>query len=484
LKKGIFRFELNRNEVIGFDTGLNPRDFARTKLAQSIPQPGYIIFPNGNADIWQSGGVTSLGSGTDETIVFWGPLFPGEELAELIKSDNKDEALNAFRFWLKARIVLEEKFARTEEAAFGGLSSALIIYKENDLFPFGTVFFPPADLFMRSIASEIDAETVWEHPDLEGAEEISFCAGTMLYRIFCGTDAFSGTSIEEIHQNIREGVYLPPNLALPALDPEMSDLISRSLGSIGSFGKKIKGELAKRPAYNEIMEFIGHPASRKVSSWLRNLDTGEISKINTEKARYIKKNALTVNTKRFVARNRIIVITSVAVIVFIGFIVNDLVKNRSRDITKGMNPIEVAITYYNAFGELDHTLMENCVRGKAGKEDIDMVLNLFVISRMRQAYDMYSDSFISAQKWIDEGSPATNKIVFGITDLKTSGLSMNDEKASLAADYILWIPNYDNENSDQAIVSNSYKDELDFILYKGSWRISDIKRIRQLPGNP
>jgi len=476
LKKSIFSFELNGKEVLGFDTGLNPRDFARTKMAQSIPQPGNIIYPDGKTDIWQSGGVVSLGSGTDETIVFWGPIFPGERLAELIKSGNKNEALDAFRFWLKARIVLEEKFAKEEKAAFKGSSGALIIHKENDLFPFGTVFFPPADLFMCSITAEIEAE--WVHPDLEGAEEISFCAGAMLYRIFCGTDAFSGTHTEEIHQNIREAVFLPPNLAVPALDPEMSELISMSLG------KKIKGKLAKRPTPNAIMEFIGASVSRQVSSWLRTLDTSEITKINTEKARYIKKNALTVKTRRFVTRNRIIITVSIAVLAFVVFFVHDLIKSRSGNITRGMSPVEVAITYYNAFGELDHTLMENCVRGKAGREDIDMVMNFYVISRVRQAYEVYSNSFVSAQKWIDEGSPATDRIVFGITDLKTSGFLMNEEKASLRAEYVLWMPDNNEEGNTTIPESDARVDELDFILYKGAWRISNIRRIKQLSGSP
>jgi len=481
LKKGIFRFELNGKEVLGFDTGLSSRDFARTKMAQSIPQPGYIIYPDGNVDIWQSGGVTSLGSGTDETIVFWGPIFPGERLAKLIKSGNKDEALDAFRFWLKARIVLEEKLAKADKTTFNGSSGALIIHNENDLFPFGTVFFPPVDLFIYSITAGIEAETEWTHPDLKGAEEISFCAGAMLYRIFCGTDAFSGTRVEEIHQNIREGVFLPPSLALPALDPEMSELISRA---IGSYGRKIKGVLAKKPTPDEIIKIINTPASRKVSSWLRTLDANEITKINTEKVRYIKKNALTVKTRRFVTRNKIIITVSIVVLAFIAFFVRDLIKSRSGDITKGMNPIEVAITYYNAFGELDHTLMENCVRGKAGREDIDMVLNLFVISRVRQAYDMYTQSFIPAQKWIDEGSPATDKIIFGITDLGISGFSMNGEKASLTAEYMLWTPNYNEGENSTIPESNALVDELDFILYKGDWRISNIRRIRQLPGSP
>ena len=476
MKKSIFSFELNGKEVLGFDTGLTSRDFARTKMAQSISQSGYIVYPDGKVEIWQSGGVTSLGSGKDETIVFWGPIFPGERLAELIKSDNKDEALDALRLWLKARIVLEEKITRAEDEAFKGTSGALIIHKENGLFPLGTVFFPPADLFRRSV--ETEAEIEWAHPDLEKAEEISFCAGAMLYRVFCGIPAFSGTCIEEIHQNIREGVFLPPSLALPGLEPEMSELISKSLG-----GEK-KGELTKRPNPNEIKEFIGAPESRQISSWLRILDTNEITKISAEKERYIKKNAITVKTRRFVTRNRVIIASSIAVLVFIGFIIYGMIQNRSEDITKGMSPVEVAVTYYNAFGELDHLLMENCVKGKAGKEDIEMVLNFFVISRVRQAYEYSNDSSISAQKWIDEGSPATDKIVLGITDLKISGFSMNEENARLTAEYTLWTPDYDGEDSVPTIVRNSYKDELDFALVKGAWRIGSIKRELQLARSP
>jgi hypothetical protein len=477
LKKSIFTFELNGNEVLGFDTGLPSRDFARSKMAQSVLEPGYIIFPDGNVGIWKSGGVTPLGSGSDETVVVWGPVFPGEIIAELIKSDNKDEALYALRFWLKARIILEEKFAKADELVYRGSSGALIINKENDLFPLGTVFFPPADLLKRFIEAEIE----WVHPNLEKAEEISFCTGAMLYRIFCGASAFSGASINEIQQNICEGNFLPPSLAMPSLDPEMSKLISRSIGSLG---KKAKSELAKRPAPNEILEFIGASISKRVSSWLRTLDDNETAKINAEKARYIKRNALTVKTRRFVTRNRIIITTSMVVLAIIAFIIGDVIKNRSEEITKGMSPVEVAVTYYNAFGELDHTVMENCVRGKAGKEDIDLAVNFFVITRMRQAYEIYSDSFIPAQKWLDEGSPATDKVVFGITNLKISGFSMNDENARLTAEFAIWMPNYSDGDSVPTIVSNSYKDELDLILKKGSWRIESIKRELQLARDP
>jgi hypothetical protein len=494
LKKSIFNFELNGKEVLGFETGLKPRDFARTKMAQSILSSGYIIYPEGKVDIWQSGGTAAHGSESAETIVVWGPFFPGERLAELIKSDNKDEALDALRFWLKARMVLEEKYKAAQDVPFRGSAGALIITKKNDLFPLGTVFFPPACLFERTLEIE-ETETAldherWVHPALEKVEEISFCACAMLYRIFCGFDAFSGDNQVEIRRNIHEAVFLPPNLALPALDPEMSGLIGRSCGSCGSTGippgkKPAGGGLAKRPTPNEIMKFIGHPASRQVSSWLRILDEKEITKINAEKARYIKKNALAIKTKRFFTRNKIIITASIIVLVIVFFIMNDIFRSRSEtDIIKGMSPVEVANTYYNAFGELNHALMENCTIGKTGREDIDMVINFFIISRVQQAYEYTSEILIPAQKWIDEGSPDTEKIVFGVTGLKLSAFSMTAENANLTANYFLWVPNYSDEENLRVPECNAYIDELDFVFQKGVWRISNIRRFRQLPGSP
>ena len=482
MKESIFSFELNGQEVLGFDTGLNPRDFARTKIAESIFQPGYIIFPNGNVDVWQSGGVARLGHESAETMVIWGPLFPGERLTESIRSNDKDKALDALRFWLKAGIVLEDKISGQAEFAFK-CTGAFIITKENDFFPLGTVFFPPAIFYDWSLEAEEEQAALdderYKHPDLENHNGISFCAGTMLYRIFCGVDAFNDDNKDDLHRDIREAVFLPPNLALPALDPEMSSLISRSIGL-----KTIGGELYERPGTAEIIEFIGPPASRQITTWLRILDEKEIIKNDAEKARYLKKSALAVKTKRFVTRNKIIIAASLIGLMLIMPFMTEMFRNRSKLITKGMSPVEVANAYYNAFGELDHALMEGCLTGKAGREDIDLVINLFVISRVRLAYEINTQSFISAQKWIDEGSPATEKIVFGVTDLKLSGFSTDGANARLTAEYVLWKPNYNDEENSTIPEGNACIDELDFIFKKGVWLISNIRRFIQLPGGP
>jgi hypothetical protein len=162
-----------------------------------------------------------------------------------------------------------------------------------------------------------------------------------------------------------------------------------------------------------------------------------------------------------------------------------------------MSPVEVAEAYYGAFGELDHLIMEACVTGKAGKGDINMVLNLYVIDRVRQAYERNMNSYISAQEWVDSGRPITEKNIFGITDLSIIVMLEVDEKATLAAEYILWtpgeLPGESPNESPQAFTEDDIsphaeyfsllpkgletKDTLSLVFQKGAWRIAEIERI-------
>jgi hypothetical protein len=164
-----------------------------------------------------------------------------------------------------------------------------------------------------------------------------------------------------------------------------------------------------------------------------------------------------------------------------------------------MTPVQVAETYYGAFGGLDHTLMEACVINKAGKGDVDMVVNLYVISRMRQAYESM-DAAVSAQAWLDAGSPETNQTIFGVTGLVLTALETDesDGEVRMKADYTLWMPasmaggEETMPAADEVMSENPrpvpperfiYSDELTISLHKDSWRISGIER-RLLPDYP
>jgi len=283
----------------------------------------------------------------------------------------------------------------------------------------------------------------------------------MLYRIFCGAYPF-----HETHDD-----FIPPELAAPGLDSEMAALISAAIGNSPQGVNKEK----PRPQPEFIAEFLGAPSSipvlKTVSSWQRKLSDEEISKIRTDEDKFRKKAALKHKARRFVIRNTAIIAISVIAITAIFFMVRSFEKRRAElPSTAGMKPIEVVYAYYDAFNSLDHTMMDTCVSGRAGRNDINMVTGLFVATKVRQAYEMTIDNFLPASQWLEAGRPETDKTVFGITDLEIRPVSAGDNSASLEATYRLWMP------GEFSVMEHVLRDLLELEYGKGLWRITKLVR--------
>ncbi|MDR1863278.1 MAG: hypothetical protein LBQ67_05090, partial [Treponema sp.] len=382
--------EINGKPVLGFDTALDAQSFAQAKMAAFLTQKGRVVFPDGLADgkavgnieSWQSEGVAELGKeGAQKTMVVWGPYFSGERLTDITASpERRDEALDALRYWLRARpLIIEEA---------GSPAGVLIVTgrtrKGAAEFPPGALLFPPERLAKRCLEAEgISAAEERLHPDLKGAEGIAYGAGIMLYEIFCGALPFNREDPQLLRQDMREGVFMPPELAAPGLDRELAALISRSLAPV-----KQKPGAAPRPDPEEIARFLGPPGSRSRDSWLAPPAGEELAKIRLEREQYLKRTNLKVNTRRFLTRNTAVItgIFIAALALLLG--VRSFIKGQEgKPTTIGLLPQEVAETYYEAFGKLDHETMSACVVNKAGKGDIEMTVNLFVITRVRGAYE-------------------------------------------------------------------------------------------------
>jgi len=481
LNKKVFTFELDGFQVLGFDTGLNAEVFARVKLANIIDNPGAIIYPNGETETWLPGGVIEHETEFGKTMVIWGPLFPGRELTGILDAENRrdlpidaqrrDEALDALRCWLKARMVFEKMQDEKKDPPFNGPAGAFIVTDNKHAYPAGTIFFPPKKLLLRTLKAEdslTEAES-WVHPDLDGAAAISFCAGAMLYRIFCGACPFSRKDVELLRQDMREGVLIPPKLAAPGLDEEIASVLYMSLGHTSSNGRGEK----LRPPPGFISDLIGPPSSKPVSFWVKSLSEEEKRKIRFGKEQYKRKTDAKVKTRRFIVSNTAkISIAAIAFVILMLLILSLGRRFSELPATAGMLPLDIAEAYYGAFNTLDHTLMGDCTSGRAGKNDIMMVASLFVIDRARQAYEFSRENFLPAPEWLEAGKPDTNKLVFGITDLDIRVLSENNENAGLEAHYILWIS---GENS---LEGQALRDRLELSYRRGLWRITQIERVK------
>jgi hypothetical protein len=136
------------------------------------------------------------------------------------------------------------------------------------------------------------------------------------------------------------------------------------------------------------------------------------------------------------------------------------------------------------------------VVNKAGKSDIEMVTNFFVINRVRQAYEMTAPLQISAREWVEGGASPTTAFVFGVSDFDMDILAGGAEETLARVSYILWMPasyapreEIPEEERSSAFTGAAdwepppalpqgfaYTDELRLILRKGAWRIAEINR--------
>jgi hypothetical protein len=305
----------------------------------------------------------------------------------------------------------------------------------------------------------------------------------MLYRIFAGRGVFSGADADAIHQDMREGVFLPPRLAAPGLDGALGALIEDALAPAENGGRRkaAGGGPAENGRDREaafpggFTAILGPPRSRPPEAFIRPLPEAETAKIEEEKKRYLKKRGVSVGARRFVVRNTALITGVAAAVLILFLVVRSVIAGRAGlPDTGGMEAVEVTQTYYQAIGALDHQMMEACVTGKAGKDDIDMVTRFYVLNKVREAYEP-GFSVTPAQEWIDAGSPAEAQ-VFGVSDLRVEEIRGDGDEARFTAEFTLWVPESASPDEAPVPVGRPCRDEITLTRLKGNWRISAISR--------
>ncbi|MDR3247448.1 MAG: hypothetical protein LBT39_01565 [Treponema sp.] len=488
----IIHLEVNGIRRLGFDTGLSAQAFAQAKIAQWITQEGCIVLPEGGTAAWQPGGVAEQ----DGSMVVWGPNVEGERLDQLLAeaanplgaADAPDRALEALRRWIAGRSL---------EPQASPWPAGVLIAQDSPVT--GTVFFPPERLQNRSIPAEgedawLDGAESLINRDLTGEAAAVFTAGAMLYRIFAKALPFPNRNRDLLHQDIREGVFLPLELAAPGLDPDAADLVNRAIaGMKGTAGGKPVG---RRPTLKDLADLLGEPGAgaKQLAAFFHTLSGEEQEKLQEERDRFKKRRNMAVGTRRFMIRNTTIITGIAAALVIAALVVNSMVAAaRSRPTTAGMEPRQVIETYYKSIGTLDHPMMEACVLQKAGQSDIDMVIQFFVASKIRQSYEQTIATLIPAEEWFALGSPDTSAQVFGVTDLaiiQTAG-DVSTGQVQYRAQFILWIPGEAayNDEGQSAIEAPgieteyfipprgyTFTDELTLVRSKENWRIIQLDR--------
>jgi hypothetical protein len=437
-------YEVEDRAVLGFDTGLDNAAFAQAKLAQLLTDPGFIVSPRGEVTPWRAEGVMEL----EGRMVIWGPAFAGERFDRIIDRGGP-EALDALRSWMSGRVILSD----ADEARGRGLPAP---YPAGAFMGVdGTVLFAPERLTLRSLDAlgpleRLNGAERWTHPDLSGEAAEAFTSAALAYRILTGVAPFAAGNADSVRADMRDGCALSAKLAEPALTIELANLIDASIASEATPrsgpGRTHTAPKARnassRPSVAELAAAIGPKGSGGIERFIRTLTEEERAAAAIERTRQTRSRDAKVGTRRFVRRNATIIASVLVAVVGVFLIARSIIAGRAEQpTTAGMSPRQVAQAYYGAFGKLDHTFMEACVVDKAGAGDINSAMNLFVISRVRMAYERQS-SFMSADEWIAQGSKPVPATVYGVTDLGIDDLETDesDGVVTLRVHYVLWMP--------------------------------------------
>ena len=489
--------EIDGHKALGFDTGLTARAFAQSKFAQFITEPGLIVrpaeAPHKRVELWKASGVReAAGADGGPTMVVWGPPVEGERLDALLAAllngnEQQDKALAAISLWIQAVLALEEDTPRGGPPLPLWPSAAIIAQGDENNQP--TVFFAPPSLARHGVSA---ADESYVHPDLDdtasAGSAAAFTAAAMLYRIFTGTPPYSAADISTLHQDMREGNVLPVRLAVPGLDPRLAALIQNGLEQTAlertSHGGTEITKGIQMGGFLEIIQTGGQTVS--TASLIQPLSEAEHQLLEKEKKQFLSIRTASIKARRFVARNTALLLGCLAAVVIVILIAHSVVQSRAqRPSTAGMDPVQVIESYYHAFGELDHQMMEACVTGGAGKSDITAVINLFVLTKTRQAYEYSTQPMVlPADTW--QGGDLPDTPLFGATDLRIEWLESgaDNDRLRCRIDYTFWIPAQAVEELAAETetagddVSRSYhrSDLLTLVRKKGNWRIADIVR--------
>jgi serine/threonine protein kinase len=426
----IYSIEKEGKKYSGFGTGIAVGNFATTRLAQASKENG-IILKDDRIDPWKFSGITQH---EDEVLIYC-PEFEGRCLSDILKLPML-EALGYIRDLASALSLLSAKGYPVEDIHTDG------IFFLSD----GRILFFPTGFLQVLAMNQVKDDRLrffelYNHPDLKGGDNLSFALGVMVYLLLTGAHPFFADSEEEVHTLMREKSVLPPHLLNPVLRPEVSQAV------IDSLSGKVNSEKANPFSLSDWNKYLtlweGNGIEKEISGEERSLLEKQRSMAEEKSNRsYSRKVFL----RKYGRRVTLIAIGTIIAGVLIGSFLSNALAPRS---TAGFTPEQVVTTYYTSINSLDHIRMEDCVTGNAGKDEIKALLNLYVITRVKSAYENDS-GFIPADLWVNDGQPELQPgvTVYGVADLYISLEKSGDEEFIFKAEYEKWVPATPEDDSE------------------------------------
>lgn len=427
--------------AVALDTGLRADQAARAGFARLLAEPGLLVGPGG-AEPWQFRGAADI----DGSVHLYGAPFRGRALMDLVESPS----------------------AGAHEAALDALRLLCGVHPEGPLYPASVVAVPderralilPGKTVLRALESAGPADALegalrWTHPDLTGDAALVFTLAALAYRVLCGAAPYGAPDAEAAKADMRDGRALPARFARPGLKPRLAAALDAAL--------RIGEKSAPAPTLEALGSLLGEPGSG-AGGLARSLEGREAAVLEAARARWLSRSEKRIGGKRFLRRRGGALLAAVAAAAAVAAIAWSVVGGRAeRFTTAGLSPRETVEAFYAGLDGLDTEKMGACVVSGTAKGDIDAATSMYVVFRVRSAYER-EGGHLSAADWLAAGAPETTRAVYGLV-----GLSIEQDGAEdrFVARYDFYAP---------AGTAERRTDRLGLAQVKGAWRIAAIER--------
>ena len=408
-------------------SNLDEYSFGKTNYDSIVTQEG-LLFDGKNFTSWTFSDVKSFEDpDRKERIVFYCGKTPlssqAKTLAAFYKQDD-EESLQAVKAVCQAyQIAAKSKL----EFPIMGAGGILVDLSKNET----KILFLPQGLYKNTVsglsASDYyEEEGAWINQTIYNLPAICFERAVFVYKLLTGS--FPYANIDQIERNadILDQNFLPLEMAIDGIDLQLAKEVNKALklnsNVVNIPGKKKKGKNSEdlKPNPDFPMELLDQAwkLSKEQKAKTKNTDFEEKAQS------YMKRKKSQIRTKRRIRRNTAKIGVGIALAIVLATIISNTIQtNQGQYYTKGLTSTQTIQAFFMGINAKDVTMISNFVKGKKPQNYVDMVSQIYVLSKQRKIYDK-DNGFASPENWLLFSTNAEKydmSGLYGVTQLKIDG---------------------------------------------------------------
>lgn len=365
-------------------------------------------------------------------VLFTGKGFGGRPLLAIMQaSDAGEKARAVYAYSACAAQAIKEGRAIPANGAGG------VLYKQAK-DKVSLLFLPQGVFeFCAHNAAQDDyarLQSVWQDKNLSGHRAAAFVRAALIYQALCGELPFPAIKLEERQADILDARYLPLKNKVNGASEKLSGQLSYALeyGS-AAFEQKLQesGLSAKKGADGSIaqIEWLDKDfALEDLAAELGLGPDGSVATVERKSAvsqkdfedaakKLLQKKSVRAKASRGLRRNRALFITGVFLIaasLFFGRSVHN--DKLGRPTTISLSARQTAEVFFSGLHSMNTILMQYSSKGKQTKGWVESVSNLYVASKMRDAFSQTIGT-VTPEIYVYRADLA-DKWIYGITNFK------------------------------------------------------------------